>query len=117
MRFGVRVPRRATVTGPAAPQGGLLTRPKVDERTDTRLDDDTVTEKGKHAHIVKVDPGEDAAAKVLEARIYGYPVEALCGHRWVPSKDPKQLPICEECKQVYELYRGFNGKLPETPRS
>ena len=26
------------------------------------------------AHIVKTDPGENAAAKVLEARIYGTPL-------------------------------------------
>lgn len=68
-----------------------------------------------HAHIVKVDPGESAAAKVVEARIYGTPVEALCGHRWVPSRDPKQLPICPECKAIYEMYRSFNEDLPDTP--
>ncbi len=28
------------------------------------------------AHIVKTEPGEDAASKVLEARIYGTPLEA-----------------------------------------
>ena len=58
------------------------------------------------AHIVKTEPGESAAAKVLEARIYGTPLEALCGHVWVPSRDPKQLPICEDCK----------GDLRDVPR-
>ncbi|TSA52089.1 MAG: DUF3039 domain-containing protein, partial [Actinobacteria bacterium] len=48
------------------------------------------------AHIVKTDPGEDAASKVLEARIYGTPLEALCGHVWIPSRDPKQLPLCDK---------------------
>ena len=67
------------------------------------------------AHIVKVEPGESAAAKVLEARIYGTPVEALCGHVWVPSRDPKQLPLCEQCKSIYEMYRAFNGGLPDKP--
>jgi Protein of unknown function (DUF3039) len=67
------------------------------------------------AHIVKVDPGESAAAKVLEARIYGTPVEALCGHVWVPSRDPQQLPLCEQCKSIYELYKSFNGDLPDQP--
>ena len=68
------------------------------------------------AHIVKVDPGESAAAKVLEARIYGTPIEALCGHVWVPSRDPKQLPLCAECKSIYEMYKSFNGDLPEQPK-
>jgi len=67
------------------------------------------------AHIVKVEPGESATAKVLEARIYGTPIEALCGYVWVPSRDPKQLPLCEECKSIYELYRAFNDGLSETP--
>jgi Protein of unknown function (DUF3039) len=67
------------------------------------------------AHIVKVKPGEDAAAKVVEARIYGTPLEALCGHVWVPSRDPKQLPLCEKCKEIYEVYRMFDENLNERP--
>ena len=67
------------------------------------------------AHIVKTDPGENAAAKVLEARIMGTPLEALCGHVWVPSRDPKQLPLCEKCKAIYEMYRSFNDGLNERP--
>lgn len=68
-----------------------------------------------HAHIVKVGPGESAVAKVLEARIYGTPVEALCGHRWVPARDPKQLPVCPECTSIYELYKSFNDGLSDSP--
>jgi len=67
------------------------------------------------AHIVKTEPGESAAAKVLEARIYGTPLEALCGHVWVPSRDPKQLPVCDTCKSIYEMYRAFNDGLNEQP--
>ena len=67
------------------------------------------------AHIVKTDPGESAAAKVLEARIYGTALEALCGHVWVPSRDPKQLPMCESCKSIYDLYKAFNDGLNEQP--
>jgi hypothetical protein len=67
------------------------------------------------AHIVKVRRGENAAAVVLEARVMGTPVEALCGFVWVPSRDPKQLPVCEECKSIYSMYRAFNDGLGETP--
>jgi hypothetical protein len=82
-----------------------------------RPDLDEVVEPGEPtcAHIVKTDPGESAAAKVLEARIYGTPIEALCGHVWVPSRDPKQLPLCEACKSIYGMYQAFNGDLPDTP--
>jgi hypothetical protein len=76
-----------------------------------------VTETGEPvaAHIVKTEPGESAAAKVLEARINGTPLEALCGHVWVPSRDPKQLPLCQACKEIYEVYKVFNDGLRDTP--
>jgi Protein of unknown function (DUF3039) len=81
------------------------------------LDTEHVPQTGEPtaAHIVKTKPGESAAAKVLEARIYGTPLEALCGHVWVPSRDPKQLPLCEKCKSIYEMYRAFNDGLNDKP--
>jgi Protein of unknown function (DUF3039) len=90
----------------------LITRP-VELSPDT----EAVPQTGEPvcAHIVKVQPGEDAAAKVVEARIYGSPLEALCGHVWVPSRDPKQLPLCEKCKEIYEVYRMFDENLNERP--
>ena len=91
----------------------LETMPQID--LDTDLDRDTETDEPTAAHIVKVGPGENAAAKILEARITGTPVEALCGFVWVPSRDPKQLPVCEECKSVYSMFRMFNDGLNETP--
>jgi hypothetical protein len=61
---------------------------------------------------------ESAVAKVTEARIYGYPVEALCGERFVPQQDPKKLPLCAPCSEIYELYRQVgDGGLSETPGS
>jgi hypothetical protein len=90
----------------------LKTRP-----AEVRPDTEMVTETGEPivAHIVKTEPGEDAAGKVLEARINGTPLEALCGHVWVPSRDPKQVPMCQKCKEIYETYRMFNDGLNETP--
>lgn len=85
--------------------------------TTTITEERTETEDGPVAHIVKTKPGEDAAAKVLAARVEGTPLEALCGHTWVPSRDPKRLPVCQKCKDIYEMYRGFNDNLGETPRS
>ncbi len=80
------------------------------------LDEELQTGEPAVAHIVKTEPGESATAKVLEARIYGTPIEALCGHVWVPSRDPKQLPVCQKCKDVYEMYRQFNDGLNDTPK-
>ena len=102
----------STTAGGPYPSGGLVVapsevRPDVDEVPET---DEPVV-----AHIVKVAKGESAAAKVLEARIYGTPLEALCGHVWVPSRDPNQHPLCEACKEIYEVYRLFNDDLSDSP--
>jgi|GEM_PF-172456 len=78
---------------------------------------DDATEDGPVAHIVRTAPGEDAAAKILEARINGTPLEALCGHVWVPSRDPARLPVCQKCLEIYRMYREFNDGLDETPRT
>lgn len=90
----------------------------ADPSTDARVETDELPEEddAQHAHIVKVGPGEKAAAVVLEARVMGTPVEALCGYVWVPNKDPQQLPICPKCKDIYEVYRVFSG-LGDTPAS
>lgn len=85
--------------------------------TTTITEERTETEDGPVAHIVKTKPGEDAAVKVLAARVEGTPLEALCGHTWVPNRDPKRLPVCQKCKDIYEMYRGFNDNLGETPRT
>lgn len=84
-------------------------------RTEPLLDQELETAEPIVAHIVKTEPGESAAAKVMEARIYGTPLEALCGHVWVPSRDPKQVPICQNCKEIYDTYRAFNDGLNESP--
>jgi hypothetical protein len=34
----------------------------------------------------------------------------------VPSRDPKQLPVCQRCKDIYEMYRTVNDGLSDTPR-
>ncbi len=33
----------------------------------------------------------------------------------VPARDPKQLPLCQACKEVYDMYRALNDGLNDTP--
>ena len=76
-------------------------------------------EPGKHAHIVRKKKGwrnrkTSPQAMVLEARIAGTPVEALCGYVWVPSQNPHNLPVCAKCKAIYEARtKGFDRRLPD----
>lgn len=68
---------------------------------DPALDDDP----HKVAHIVRQwAPLDDGTAvrldNVTAAYIEGTPVTALCGHVWVPSRDPRNLPPCSRCVEV-----------------
>lgn len=57
---------------------------------------------GRKAHIVKRDG-------LTQAYVLGEPVEALCGYVWVPSRDPKQYPLCEQCKEIADSKWGEGG--------
>ena len=42
---------------------------------------------------------------ITEAAVYGTPVQALCGKKWVPSRDPSKFPVCPECKRIWEGFQ------------
>ena len=72
----------------------LLTRPELQ-------DDD-----GSHdrfAHYVKKE-------KVVESAVTGKAVRALCGKKWIPSRDPEKYPVCPVCKEIYD---GLKNKSPK----
>lgn len=64
------------------------------------------------AHII-VTPAGNAAAKVLEARIFGLPLTALCGRVFTPQRDPRALPVCPRCKEIHDAARAINSDLCE----
>ena len=67
----------------------LLTRPSLDEQ----LQEDD----GGHdrfAHYVKKE-------KIVESAVTGKAVKALCGKKWIPSRDPEKYPICPTCKEIH----------------
>jgi len=69
----------------------------LDELLGTKADLDV--EEGDHdrfAHYVSKD-------EMMKAYIEGVPVTALCGKKWVPSRDPEKFPICPTCKELYNL--------------
>lgn len=35
---------------------------------------------------------------VADAIIFGYELTALCGYKFVPTRDPDPLPVCEPCR-------------------
>lgn len=56
------------------------------------------------AHIARAD-------EVTAAYVMGTEITALCGYKWVPSRDPAGLPVCPECKAIALQMTG--GSLPE----
>jgi Protein of unknown function (DUF3039) len=91
---------------------GTGTGTETQERPDVRTQ-----EPGDHerlAHIVYDPKGQGRAAALLtEARVLGTPVEALCGKRWIPSRDPARFPVCPECKAIKDDLFRRAGKEPE----
>jgi len=89
-----------------SPTMGLFSRGKstIDESdtladilTDTRTQSEEDLEPGDHerfAHYVRKE-------KIVESAVSGKPVVALCGKRWVPSRDPNKFPICPTCKEIH----------------
>lgn len=75
-------------------------------------------EQVEHAVIERTEDGSMRFAhvvypksKLTDAMVFGTPVEALCGHTWVPGRDPKRYPLCPACKEIYESLN--KGELPD----
>ena len=78
--------------------------PEQGTREDTAVRPSPPDGDGDHerfAHYVQKD-------KIVDSAVFGTPVIALCGKKWVPSRDPKRFPVCPDCKRIYE-------SLPENP--
>jgi hypothetical protein len=65
----------------------------VDPRTSPRL-----SEPGDHERFAHIIRKSDWGSGYMEGRA----VEALCGKKWVPTRDPDRFPLCPECKELAE---------------
>ena len=60
-----------------------------------------VTDDGDHerfAHIVRKDDQ-------MMGYVMGEAVTALCGKKWVPSRDPEKYPVCPTCVEVWSMIK------------
>lgn len=73
---------------------GTVLDPKVEETTTTG---DPIM-----SHLVPPKDGKTGPQRVMEARVNGTPVEACCGYVWIPSRDPRNYPLCQKCEQIYK---------------
>lgn len=74
------------------PLGGVGTLEKTNEKEELNPTDDGDHE--RFSHYVRKE-------KITESMVTGKPVRALCGKKWVPSRDPEKFPICPTCKEIY----------------
>jgi len=75
--------------------------PAEESDTDLLTKPDLKVDDGDHdrfAHYVK-------KGKILESAVSGKAVEALCGKKWVPTRDPEKFPICPVCKEIFSGLR------------
>ena len=63
---------------------------QLEERVLPRLDD------GDHERFAHYVRRADSVRSVVE----GTPIRALCGKKWIPSRDPDRFPICPACKEM-----------------
>lgn len=94
--------------GSSSPGGSIPgSLPGLSASTDLLEREQTSTGEGEHdrfAHFVPKD-------KIVESAVTGIPVTALCGKKWVPSRDPTKYPVCPDCKRIYDgLRRGPSGE-------
>jgi hypothetical protein len=67
---------------------------------------DPLTGSPRRAHLVPPQGGLPGHVLVLQARIEGTPVTALCGLVLVPSHDPRSYPTCSRCLEVFRATTG-----------
>lgn len=79
--------------------------PAVDEETQTRHRPST-GEPGDHDRFAHYIWGRDPKAKVTRSMVTGTPIRALCGKKWVPSRDGSKYPVCPDCKRIKERMQG-----------
>lgn len=99
----------------------MSTTVMTEARTEIHVEEETLTsnDKPESAHIVMVPPDQDdetPQAYVMRARVEGLPITALCGFTWVPFRSAAGLPVCKECKDIFEhdpQGHGDRGDLPD----
>jgi hypothetical protein len=73
------LPAQLPTTAPTIPDGDV--RPETSEGD------------GDHDRFAHYCRRED----VMRAYVTGEAIEALCGKKWVPTRDPEKYPVCPTC--------------------
>jgi hypothetical protein len=74
--------------GTVRAMGDTITQPTVD--VEEQLDDG---DHDRFAHYVR-------KSELMMAYVEGQAITALCGKKWVPTRDPERYPVCPTCKEI-----------------
>jgi hypothetical protein len=67
----------------------------IDAPTTVEAPADVDTDGGDHDRFAHYCRKEDVA----RAYVTGEAIEALCGKKWIPTRDPSRYPICPTCAE------------------
>jgi len=71
----------------------------------TIVEHDKQLDHGDHdrfAHFVR-------KSDLMKAYVDGEAITALCGKKWVPTRDPERYPVCPTCKEIKASASGGGG--------
>lgn len=64
---------------------------------------------GTDADVSDVDWGDDDhhahytdKEGLVEAMMNGWHIIALCGHTFIPMRDPQKFPVCQKCQAIHD---------------
>ena len=84
--------RLTQVSEQLSPGAQTIVDERVGERRDLRI------EEGDHERCAHYVP----KAKLTEAMVMGTPVVAVCGKVWVAVRGPDRVPVCPECREIWD---------------
>ena len=71
----------------------VASSPDVIERPDTR-ETETEGDHDRFSHYV-------SKVALTRSVVSGREVVALCGKKWVPTRDGERFPVCPACKEIF----------------
>ena len=81
------------------PQPTISSEPFWISGADGRLRISRCSSCGRHHHPPQPICPDCRSADVARAYVTGEAIEALCGKKWVPTRDPSRYPVCPTCKE------------------
>ena len=68
------------------------------------IDDEVEFEEPTVSHLITK---ED----YMNGYVNGVVIMALCGHKFIPTRDPDKLPLCQKCAEIARNIFGDNNGL------